>query len=148
MKKIILYPNRTFHILLSALAAFYILFHGRSWNILNELRTSIFYITFTVSFVVTFLMTKWVHYFMIVLDKLYGWYDVPVKRISWEVLLGVIGPLLIDFVLLSIYFYFLGSNIFENGFIRHDFPVIVCFVLLLNTCYAVIYFYKVPNRYK
>jgi hypothetical protein len=112
-------------------------------NIIEELQSPIFYIAFIVSFGVAMLLVTWVHYITISLDKQYSWLLFPVQRSFRQVVSGVIVPLFIDFALLSIYFYFLGSNIFENVFIKHDFPVIVCFVLLLNAYYLSFYLYKV-----
>jgi len=143
MKNSITYPNRTLRIIISATATLYILFHGRSLDFNAAIKSPIFYIAFIVSFFITLLMVKWVHYISKSLDKYNDWFSYPTKRTLKQILLGVLVPLLIDFSLLSAYFYFLGTNIFENGFFRHDFPVIVLFMFILNSYYALLYIYKI-----
>src|SRR5690606_28138907 len=39
---------------------------------------------------------------------------------------------------LSIYFYFLDTNIFDSGFMRNDFALVVCFILLINFYYITV----------
>lgn len=145
MKKSIIYPNLTLRILIAAIASFYILFHGRSLDI-KVFASPLFYVAFTVSWVIAVLMVEWVNYVTKSLDKYNNWFSFPVKRMRKQLIFGIFVPLLIDFCLISIYFYFLGTNIFENGFIKHDFPVIVLFVFILNFFYATFYLYKYGNQ--
>lgn len=136
------YPNRKLRIVIAILASFYILFHGRSLDIIGSLQMPAFYGVFTVSFTVALLLVSIVHYVTIWFDEIYDWLNFPFRRFVAQLVCGVLLPLLVDFVILSIYFYFVGSNIFENGFIRHDFPVIVCFIVILNMFYTAFYMYQ------
>ncbi len=140
MRNQVTYLKRTPRIIIAALASFYILFHGRSFDIVGALKTPFFYIAFAVTFIVALVLVKWIHYTTLSLDKYNGWFVNPTKRLIKQVIIGIVIPLVFDFALLSIYFYFLGTNIFENGFIRYDFPVIICFIIMLNLFYAIIYF--------
>ena len=81
-----------------------------------------------------------VHFISNWLDNHLSWYTNTASRITMQLLFGVLVPLLIDFVLIATYFHYMGSNVFENGFMRHDFPVIMCFIIMLNLLYAIVYF--------
>ncbi|WLD24344.1 LytTR family DNA-binding domain-containing protein [Flavobacterium dauae] len=131
------YRNKGFRILAALIASYYILFHGRSLDIIGELRNPVFYIAFTVSFAIALLLVTWVHFVTTSLDVRFDWRETSKTRTFRQLLFGVLVPLVFDFTLMSVYFYFMGTNIFKNGFLRYDFPIIVCFILLLNFYYAV-----------
>lgn len=137
MKKILEFDNKIFKIGISVLASLYIVFHGRKINLLESLQEPVFYIAFSVSFLVALLMINLIDYAHKWLDSRHDWVLETARRSVAQVTLCIALPLLIDFVLLSVYFYFLGTNIFDNGFLKHDFPLIVCFVLLINMYYII-----------
>lgn len=138
MKKSLVPNNSLFKICISAAAAFYIVFHGRKVNLLESLQTPIFYIALTVSFLVALLMVNIIDYAHRWLEERHDWLQESFKRSVAQFVLCVLLPLLVDFGLLSIYFYLLGTNIFESGFLKHDFPVIVLFILVVNFYYITV----------
>lgn len=142
METQLLYRNKGFRIFAALIASYYILFHGRSPDFIGELQNPVFYIAFTVSFAIALLLVTWVHFVTTSLDARFDWHAAFTARLFRQFIFGVLVPLVFDFTLMSVYFYFMGTSIFDNGFIRHDFPVIVCFILLLNFYYMALYLYK------
>lgn len=149
METQLLYRNKGFRILAALVASYYILFHGRSPDIIGELKNPVFYIAFTVSFAIALLMVTWVHFVTTSLDVRFDWYTAFKARLFRQIVFGILVPLVFDFTLMSIYFYFMGTSIFDNGFIRYDFPMIACFILLLNFYYVVHFLlaaHKIQNQ--
>lgn len=135
------YTSRRVRIGISLLASFYIIFHGRPFEIGRAVTSPKFYLALAVSFAVTILLVKIVHYMTLWLDHHVPWRNMTKERIMFQVLLCFVLPLLIDFVILSVYFYLGGTTIFESGFISHDLPLIACFVLLINFYYITLFLY-------
>jgi len=123
------------------IASVYLLFHGRPVNILEAATSPGFYIAFAVSASVALLLVYVVHTTDRYLNKKYDWRTATFERAMLQVLLGVITPALIDLVLLYVYFNILGQNIIDNGFLLIDYPIIICFILILNLYYLIYYFF-------
>lgn len=138
MKTPITFNNRMFKILISVVASIYITFHGREIRVLESLQKPLLYIAITVSFVITYIMVSIIDYTNRWLDKRYDWREETLKRSLAQLVMGISLPLMVDFVIISTYFYFLGTNVFDNGFLRHDFPVIVLFVVVVNMYYILV----------
>lgn len=135
MKTPITFNNRMVKILISVVASIYIVFHGREIRLLESLQKPLLYIAITVSFIIVYLMVSIIDYANRWLDKRYDWREETIKRSVSQLVIGISLPLMVDFVIISVYFYFLGTNVFDNGFLRHDFPVIVLFVVVVNMYY-------------
>ncbi|MBA5793507.1 hypothetical protein H1R17_09605 [Flavobacterium sp. xlx-214] len=135
MKKTYVLDNRGLKLFISVVGSLYIVFHGRNVNLLHSLQDPNFYIAFTVSFLEALLLVNVIDYIHHWLDKKYDWAQESLKRSIAQFTFGVVFPLMIDFILISVYFYFLNTNIFDSGFLRHDFPVIVLFVVVINMYY-------------
>jgi len=141
METQLLYRNKGFRILAALVASYYILFHGRSPDFIGELKNPVFYIAFTVSFAIALLLVTWVHFVTTSLDARFDWHMAPKARLFRQFVFGILVPLVFDFTLMSVYFYFMGTSIFDNGFMRYDFPMIICFVVMLNLYYTIYYFF-------
>ncbi|SHM58747.1 LytTR family transcriptional regulator DNA-binding domain-containing protein [Chryseobacterium polytrichastri] len=137
--KTIAYNNKKLRIITALAAAFFIVFHGRPLNLLKAFTSLSFYTAVTVSFVISLLLVYTIHIVTIWLDKRSGWRLEPVKRSLLQFLLGVLLPAVTDVLLISSYFELLGQNIFDNGFLLVDFPVIVFFIIFLNLYYVIHY---------
>ena len=134
--KTVIYMNRGYRIGISLVASFYIIFYARPFEIGRALTSPAFYLAFSVSFAVTLSMVKMVHYITVWLDKHMPWDRMSKQRPLFQILLCVVLPLLLDFVLLAIYFHIGGTSIFASGFISHDFPLIISFIFILNLYYV------------
>lgn len=142
METPIRYPNLLLRTGVALLSSFYILFHGRTFDLFNLVKTKIFYIAFTVSFGIAVILIYWVHYITRYLDNRFIWTKYPVRRVLLQLLLGIVTPIVIDLGIISAYFHFiLGTNIIQSGFLANDFPIICCFLLIVNLYYMML-FYK------
>ncbi|PWN64126.1 LytTR family DNA-binding domain-containing protein [Chryseobacterium viscerum] len=137
--KTIAYNNKKLRITGAFAASFYILFHGRSINLVKAFTSPGFYVALAISFAISFLLTYTVHIITVWLDKRSPWRSEPVKRSLLQFLLGVILPATADLMLISIYFHTLEQNIIDNGFLLIDFPVIVAFIVFMNLYYVIHY---------
>lgn len=135
------YGSTLFRFTIAFCAAIYLLFHGRSVNLIEALSSTTFYFAFLISFIVSIIIVHQIHYITVWLDTLYDWFSHAIRRATVQVLLAVLFPLLIDFVALAFYFDLMGTSIFMNGFIKYDLPIIICFILLLNCYYLIFHIY-------
>ncbi|GEM_PF-3100059 len=135
------YGSPLFRFTIAFFAAIYLLFHGRSVDLLEAVSSVSFYIAFSISFTVSIIIVHQIHYITLWLDTLYDWFLHPIKRAIFQFLFAVLFSLLIDFVALAFYFDLVGTNIFLNGFIKYDLPIIICLILLLNCYYLIFHIY-------
>ena len=131
----LLFGNGTVKVAISTAASFYIIFHGREIRLSKSLHEPMLYISLVTSFLIALLMVNMIDFTNNWLDERYEWTSEPVKRSLLHFMLCVLLPLTVDFVLMSIYFYQMDTNVFDNGFLRQDFPVIVLFVVIINMYY-------------
>ena len=141
------YRNKKFRITIAVAAAFYMVIHGTRFDVYRALTSPAFYLVLAISFAAALLLIEFVHYFTQKLDIEYGWRSRFKERLVAQLLLGVIVPLVIDTIIFSVYFSFLGQNIFENGFFHIDLPYIAALLLLLNFYYCLCYFMLTSERY-
>src|SRR5690606_35963789 len=113
----------------------YIIFHGREIRLSESIHEPMLYISLTTSFLIALLMVNMIDFTNDWLDGRYEWTSEPLKRSLLHYMLCVLLPLTVDFVLMSIYFYQMDTNVFDNGFLRHDFPIIILFVIIVNMYY-------------
>ena len=129
------FPGKTARIVLSLLAAFFIVLNGR-WNLIHKALVSpSFYVAVLVSFLIAYLMLTVVHSASVILDKrvplrVYLW-----KRIVLQLLLGVVAPCILDVAMAAVYISATGQNFLESGFMIYDFPIIAAFVFFVNGMY-------------
>lgn len=76
------------------------------------------------------------------LDQKWDWIQKPLERGLLQALFGVIITSVITFLLASIYFYVRGINIFDTLYLRIDFPLVVCLLLVMNLLFVLQYFYR------
>lgn len=136
----VIYNNRKFRIISAFVASFCVVIYGTRFDVLRALTSPIFYLVLAISFAVAFLLVQFVHYITKRLDAHYDWRTQFVERMVFQILLGVVVPMVIDMILYSIYFAVLGQNIFENGFFHIDLPFVGMLLLLLNFYYCIYYF--------
>lgn len=133
------YKNKKLRIGAALVASVYIVFHGRPLNLVKAFTSPGFYIAVITSFAISLILVYAVHRITAYLDRRYDWRSGPVQRSVMQFVFGIVLPALTDVILISVYFELLGQNIFDNGFLLIDFPVIVAFIILLNLYYVIHY---------
>ncbi|MXN91140.1 hypothetical protein GR160_07840 [Flavobacterium sp. Sd200] len=137
--KTVHYRNRKLRLIAAFTASFYILFHGRPFDIYRAFTSVSFYIAFAVSFGIGLLLVYAIHRATLWLDTRCSWRERPIERSLMQFTLGILAPAIIDLLLISIYFQALGQDVLNNGFLLIDYPVIVFFIILLNVYYLIHY---------
>ncbi len=133
------YNNKRLRLLSAAIASIYIVFHGIPVDLVRAFSSPAFYVAVAVSFTISLLLVNAVHIVTVWLDKRCPWRLRPFERGGLQLIFGVVIPALIDLLLVSVYFGFLGESIMENGFLLIDFPVIICLIIFLNLYYLIHY---------
>ncbi|MBN9293580.1 MAG: LytTR family transcriptional regulator [Flavobacteriia bacterium] len=134
LKKSISESNQL-RIIVSVLAALFIVLHGR-WPQIHEAVVSLpFYFAFLLSAAMTYLLLYIVHIGTIVLNKYYPWQQGFAIRIFLQLLVGLVLPALIDLLFAEMYLSTIGQDLIESGFLTLDFPVIVFFLGAANGYY-------------
>jgi len=119
------------------IASVYMLFHGRPFDLIFALTTSEFYLAFIVSFGIALILVQIVHSSTLWLDRRICWRRHPVERSIMQFTLGVVLPLCVDLLIISVYFYSRNEDILTNGFLLIDFPLIASFIIFLNIYYLI-----------
>lgn len=136
---------RTARIVLSILAAFFIVLNGR-WNQVGEAVTSpAFFVAVCVSFCITYLLLVLIHHVSIRLDRRYTWGRNHVVRPILQLLLGVSFPLAIAVSLAALYISSTGQPVANSGYWDRDFPIILIFITMVNGFYPIFYFLLPPS---
>lgn len=127
--------NRLFRSIIAALAALFIVLHGR-WNLIAEAVVSpAFYFAFLTSFGVTYLLLYIVHIGSIRLDNSHPWHENFYQRFIRQTTICFLAPALIDLVFAGLFLHSQGRGLIESGFMLFDFPAILFFLLLTNLYY-------------
>lgn len=133
------YRNLKFRLTAMFVGALFISLRGHFSKIFTALLTPGFYLAFSMSFFISYLMVHCVHLATKWLDNRFGWWEYVFVRIIMQSVFALGLPLLVDLFLISMYFDMKGQNIMTNGFLTIDFPFVVFFMLLLNLCYVIFY---------
>jgi len=132
-----IYKNKKTPVTVAVLAAFYIVIHGKPFNLLRALYSPGFYIAVAISIVVAMFLVQIVHRCTVILDQKYDWRSMFFVRAVMQSVFGILLPCAVDLIIMSLYFQLQGQNAWENGFIHIDFPVIILFMVILNLYYLV-----------
>lgn len=141
------YKNKRVRFYTVIIASFYMLIHGTKFDIYRAITSPGFYLVWGISFMVTLLLVEYVHYITKRLDINYGWRSKTKERAVAQLLFGLILPAVADLLILSVYFGFLGQNIFDNRYFHIDFPVVLFLLILLNGYYFVQYWLLTDPRH-
>ncbi|WP_160139615.1 LytTR family DNA-binding domain-containing protein [Chryseobacterium sp. c4a] len=134
-----IYNNKKTRVSAAVIAAFYIVIHGKPFNLLKALYSLGFYIALAISIVVAMFLVQVVHRCTVLLDQKYDWRTMLFTRIVMQSVFGIVLPCLIDLIIMSLFFQLQGQNAWENGFIHIDFPVIILLMVILNLYYLIYY---------
>jgi hypothetical protein len=151
----IIYPKIYYRILIYLFSAHFIVSYGEPENFIELLKLSYYYLALVCSFIIAAIIGEYILKVTRHLDASYLSLPKFNKRISYQVLWGVIATVLIALLLAALYFWLRGTNIIAAGYFRYDFTIVLCYILLLNALYLIIaltqqriYRYKIniPNK--
>jgi hypothetical protein len=137
-KSHIVYPSIYYRILFYLLSAHFIIAYGEPENLFELLKLPYYYFALMGSFVITMIISEYILAVTKYLDVVYLRFSEFNKRISLQIIWGVIATVLLTVVLATLYFLFRGRNIVTEGYFRYDFTVVVCFILFLNAFYLIL----------
>lgn len=105
------------------------------WQLLDEMP---YYTALIVSFSIALLIIYTVYKANAYLDAHYPWTSKVIKRILLQLLWGVTLPLTLGVIAVSIYYYKMGTNIFDTQYLPILLRVKLLLVLMLNVYYFVL----------
>lgn len=142
------YKDIFIRIVLSLLAAHFIVTFGDEESIEQIISNFNYYNALLASFIISFLLLYIIWLFTRYLDGKFDWQQHTVKRIIAQVVLGIILPAGFSVLLAWIYFRMYGYDISETPYFSSDFPVIVLLLCLANLYYFIYYlvFHFWPKR--
>ena len=145
--QVVRYNNVVIRYVAAFIAATYSVLHGRFHQLSLALVSPGFYFAFTVSLLVALLVISAVHHITIVLDTFYGWRKEFWARALLQICLGIFAPAFVDFVVIAVYFLTRGQNIFYNGYITGELPIVLIMLFLLN-CYYCLHYMLLTSKSK
>ena len=135
------YNDLYFRIAISLLAAHFIVAFGIDRTIWELLLMTAYYRSLAGSFIIAFLLVSAVYKATVKLDRHWPWGKNNLVRTIYQAAFGVVLPSALAFILAAIYFALYGINILKTPYLKYDFPVIVVFIILVNTYYFAYYQY-------
>ncbi|MGN6567489.1 MAG: LytR/AlgR family response regulator transcription factor [Flavipsychrobacter sp.] len=135
------YHDLYFRIILSLIAAHFIVVFGEKDSFFQLLLSWDYYRSVLLSAAIAFVLITIVYLATVKLDRHYEWNGHPVIRTGLQLLLGLVLPGIVAFVLATIYFRAYDIDIFVTRYLTYDFPVILGMILFFNLYYLTYYFY-------
>lgn len=136
------YHDFYFRLILSLIAAHFIVALGETESFFQMLLSWDYYRSLLYSVVIAFMLVSLVNLVTIKLDTRFDWNEQPTKRIGLQLALALILPAILAFLLATLYFRLFDIDIFVTRYLTYDFPVILLMLLLINVYYVAFYFYK------
>lgn len=88
----------------------------------------------------TFLLMLWIHYLTKKLDIYLPWTSKWVMRVFLQFLFGVIFVLVVDVLVVRLYFFVFDSDFEKSGYMQIEFIIVRWMVLFMNTFYIAWFF--------
>lgn len=134
-------PYRDFVLrcLISLVAGHCIVVHASKYNLFNIVQVKGYYPSMLSSALIAFCLVMVVYAYTIYLDQKLPYAKFWLKRIVWQILLGIIGVSLLAIALATAYFYVNAQTHRLVNYWIYDFPVIFAFIVGLNMYYAGLY---------
>jgi|GEM_PF-2571338 len=128
-------------ILIATIASFFILFLGQPFHPVTAFSSPNFYLAFAVSFAIALLLMYMVHKATVILDRRAPWKASPSRRAVLQVMTGVFPAIIVDAVLIKIYYSILGKDMIARG--GHlDVIFVSLFIFGFNILYVAMYFWR------
>lgn len=119
-------------ILLAFLSGYYILIHGKWSMFLLAFTYPSFYLALIPNMLLSLLIIEYILYSTRQLDRYAAWEDHFQKRLLYQLLFGILIPVITELTFVYVYFSFKGENFIQNDFLMIDFPVVFFMITLLN----------------
>lgn len=109
---------------------------GREESIFLRITTSIFYIDLLGGFIISLLIWEYIRFVTRKLDNHFDWVSNSIQRISLQLILGVIAPVILCFVF-TLYFMKLAyqQDIFKTSWLTSEFYAVILIIILINLIY-------------
>lgn len=144
----IFYKDRIVRIVAAIFAAHFIISFGEEENFFELLALYYYYTALVLNTLIAFVMIECIYYFTIHLDNRHPWEVNIYKRSAFQLMGGVIVPLIANCLLAAFYYWCYGTDLITMGHFKYNFPVITLFVLLFNSYYVIHYLFRLKVRRK
>lgn len=128
-----------YRIFIALMVAHYLVVHGEPETIWQIFYMPYYYSGLLWSFTVTLIVGEFIYLGTKWLDLYVIWINHKIKRAILQGIVAGLLPIMLIYFLMAYYFlYFGGSNDFQQ-YLKFDFPIVVCFIIILNTYYFITY---------
>ncbi len=87
-----------------------------------------------------FLMILWIHFCNKKLDRYVTWISKWGFRLTLQLILGVVVPLILNVLVIKVYFRCANEDFEQSGYMQNEFPVVRWMVLFINVLYIAWFF--------
>lgn len=121
--------------LLALLAGHYILSNSRHYGFFEVMTVDGYWLSLAGSVPIAFLIIQLVYHLTVKLDGRMPYHINRVKRIQWQILLGIGLVAAVAPLLAYIFFLIAGQTQRMHNYFVYDYPIIVAFIVLVNGYY-------------
>jgi uncharacterized membrane protein len=109
---------------------------GRDESLFVRITTSSFYIDLLGGFIISLLLWEYIRFVTRKLDNHFDWISNSIQRISLQLILGVMAPVMLCFVF-TLYFMKLAyqQDIFKTSWLTSEFYAVILIIILINLIY-------------
>jgi len=129
------YNDRYFRIALAFIASHIIVMYNEPDTFFEAVFTRSYWIGFAGSFVIAILLTTYIHFVTVRLDKTLDWKHHTLLRLFRQSVFGFFIPALAAFLLAAGFFAYYRYNILETSYLSEDYTIILLMLLVLNVYY-------------
>jgi hypothetical protein len=139
------YPYVWLRFLFALPVAVFLIVYGEPESLWEFLHLPFFYDSLWGTYIITVIISEFIYVGTKWLDFEYGRVGLFKKRIALQFLVCVVLPAGVDYILAGHYFdvHERPANMVE--FLVYDFTVVVCFILLLNAYYLIVFLYQLKT---
>ncbi len=134
------YNDRVFRLTLVLLVSVFVSTYG-GYSMQDAFSDPWFYLEFSATFVIAFLLIEWIHFVTCRLDRAYDWEQNGGVRLILQVALGIMIPAVTEIFFAALWFRMIGTDIRRTTFIQFAFPLIVLLIAIFNLYYLTHYLY-------
>jgi hypothetical protein len=131
-----------FRVLCAVFGAHVMVVFGVETTFFEAILNPVYYKAMAGSLLIAFPVVEYTAFVSRRLDRKYDWVHKPLQRGLLQALFGVVITSVITFLLASLYFYARGINVFDTLYLRIDFPLVVCLLLVMNLLFVLQYLYR------
>lgn len=132
------YRDTLFRFLLPLPAAHYSLAINEPEPFLEIIQLPNYPLLLVQSWLFVFILVNIIYFATVYLDKKIPWHKFKVKRLIWQIGIGVVFPSFLGLFLATAFFRINGVDIFETNYLKLEWWFSILFILIVN-CYYIIY---------